>query len=163
MIFPSYSDFSQQAKILKYVDVSYGGQAGFTQAIELSKEVLGDVRLVKEKETLSDYFDSICTGRKSVCFGERDTKYALEAGAVHTLICWEDLETERAVTNSGEEKWIKKSVGDTEEFQTKDSLLEWLAEHYKSLGVAKLAVVGDRSEEGRQFARGFGGIGAFLR
>ncbi len=73
------------------------------------------------------------------------------------------METERVLSKDGEEKWIKKSEGDTEEFQTKESLLEWLAEHYKSLGVAKLAVVGDRSEEGRQFAKGFGGIGAFLR
>lgn len=41
-------------------------------------------------------------------------------------------------------------------------LLEWLAEKYKDFG-ATLEFVTDRSGEGNQFVRGFGGIGAILR
>lgn len=37
-------------------------------------------------------------------------------------------------------------------------LLEWLANNYKSYGAA-LEIVTDRSQEGAQFVRGFGGIG----
>ncbi|GMF07808.1 unnamed protein product [Ambrosiozyma monospora] len=40
--------------------------------------------------------------------------------------------------------------------------LEWLAEHYKDYG-ATVEFVTDRSSEGAQFVKGFGGIGALLR
>jgi len=37
-------------------------------------------------------------------------------------------------------------------------LLEWFANHYKEFG-ATLEIITDRSQEGAQFVRGFGGIG----
>jgi peptide chain release factor subunit 1 len=42
------------------------------------------------------------------------------------------------------------------------SLLEWLAENYRGFG-AKLVFVTNKSQEGSQFVRGFGGIGGLLR
>lgn len=41
-------------------------------------------------------------------------------------------------------------------------MLEWLANSYKKFGCA-LEFVTDRSEEGNQFCKGFGGIGGVLR
>lgn len=40
-------------------------------------------------------------------------------------------------------------------------LLEWLANNYKSFG-ATLEIITDKSQEGSQFVRGFGGIGGEL-
>ena len=37
-------------------------------------------------------------------------------------------------------------------------LIEWLANNYKSFGTA-LEIITDKSQEGSQFCRGFGGIG----
>ena len=37
-------------------------------------------------------------------------------------------------------------------------LLEWLANNYKTFG-ATLEIITDKSQEGSQFVRGFGGIG----
>ena len=42
------------------------------------------------------------------------------------------------------------------------SFLEWLANNYKNFG-ATLEIITDRSQEGSQFVRGFGGIGGMLR
>ncbi len=42
------------------------------------------------------------------------------------------------------------------------TLVEWLANNYKSFGAA-LEFITDRSQEGSQFCRGFGGIGGLLR
>jgi len=42
------------------------------------------------------------------------------------------------------------------------SWLEWIANHYKDFG-AVLEIVTDRSQEGSQFCKGFGGIGGMLR
>lgn len=39
-------------KILKLVDVSYGGENGFNQAIELSAEVLSNVKFIQEKKLI---------------------------------------------------------------------------------------------------------------
>lgn len=41
-----------QAKVLKLVDVSYGGENGFNQAIELSAEVLSNVKFIQEKKLI---------------------------------------------------------------------------------------------------------------
>lgn len=41
-----------QKIVIKTVDVSYGGEAGFNQAIELAAETLGSVKLVQEKKLL---------------------------------------------------------------------------------------------------------------
>ena len=38
-----------QMKVLKIVDVSYGGENGFNQAIELASEVLSNVKFIQEK------------------------------------------------------------------------------------------------------------------
>lgn len=48
------------------------------------------------------------------------------------------------------------------EMEESISLLEWLANKYKSFG-ATLEIVTDKSPEGSQFVRGFGGIGGILR
>jgi hypothetical protein len=44
----------------------------------------------------------------------------------------------------------------------KTPLVDWLANHYKDFG-AKLEFVTNKSQEGSQFVRGFGGIGGILR
>lgn len=44
-----------QAKVLKLVDISYGGENGFNQAIELSAEVLSNVKFIQEKKLIGPY------------------------------------------------------------------------------------------------------------
>ena len=44
----------------------------------------------------------------------------------------------------------------------KDLLIEWFAENYKKFG-CRMEFITDRSQEGSQFCRGFGGIGGTLR
>jgi peptide chain release factor subunit 1 len=61
------------------------------------------------------------------------------------------------------EKFIDKSTGlEMEPAAEPQSLLEWFAEKYKDFG-ANLEFVTNRSQEGAQFVKGFGGIGGLLR
>ena len=95
------------AKVLKTVDVSYGGENGFNQAIELSAETLGNVKFVQEKKLISQYFEQISQDTGKFCFGIDDTLKGLEMGAVQILIVWENLATLRYTlkdANSGEEE-----------------------------------------------------------
>jgi len=48
------------------------------------------------------------------------------------------------------------------EVQEKVQVVEWMAENYKKYGCT-LSFVTDRSQEGAQFVKGFGGIGCLLR
>jgi peptide chain release factor subunit 1 len=98
---------------------------------------------------------------------------ALDAGAVETLILYEDLEVWRYVLKSnatGEEKVVyldKEQEKNPEVFKdheqvARDSLVDWFAENYKRFG-AVLQFVTNKSQQGSQFVKGFGGIGGLLR
>lgn len=211
----SQSDMLDQrlaAKIIKIVDVSYGGENGFNQvrmlalnalkkiltecqAIELAAESLANVKFVQEKKLIQKYFDEISQDTGKYCFGVDDTLKGLELGSIETLIVWENLDITRYIlrnaaggkysiadtapllTKAAEEiivhaskeqekdreKFIDKSTGlEMEQAQEPQSLLEWFADKYKDYG-ANLEFVTDRSQEGAQFVKGFGGIGGLLR
>ena len=167
-----------QTKVIKVVDVSYGGENGFNQAIELAAETLSNVKFIQEKKLIGKYFDEISLDSGKVCYGVDDTLKALEASAVEILIVYENLEITRWVlrtssgsevilyTNKGQEanreQFMDKETGQEMEIADQGSMLEWLAEHYKDYG-ANLEFVSDRSSEGNQFVKGFGGIGGILR
>ena len=84
-----------KAVILKIVDVSYGGENGFNQAIELSTEVLASVKFIQEKKLISKFFEEISQDSGKYCYGVKDTLAALEIGAVETLVVWESLDYNR--------------------------------------------------------------------
>lgn len=167
-----------QAKVIKVVDVSYGGENGFNQAIELAAETLGNVKFIQEKKLIGKYFEEISQDTGRVCYGIDDTLKALELGAIETLIVYENLEITRWVlraSNGSEvilhttkaqetnrELFMDKESGQEMEIVEQTSFLEWLAENYKNYG-ATLEFVSDKSSEGNQFVKGFGGIGAMLR
>ncbi|TFL07822.1 peptide chain release factor eRF1/aRF1 [Pterulicium gracile] len=167
------------AKIVKVVDVSYGGENGFNQAIELAAESLSNVKFVQEKKLIQKYFDEISQDTGKYCFGIEDTLKALELGAVETLVVWENLDITRHVLRNAaaeiitvhvnkeqekdREKFMDKSTGlEMESAEEPTLLLEWFAEKYKDFG-ANLEFVTNRSQEGAQFVKGFGGIGGLLR
>ena len=59
--------------VVKIVDVSYGGDNGFNQAIELSADTLANVKFVQEKKLISHYFDELARDTGKFCFGVNDT------------------------------------------------------------------------------------------
>ena len=168
-----------QSKVIKVVDVSYGGESGFNQAIDLSAETLSNVKFIQEKKLIGSYFEEISQDTGKVCYGIDDTLKALELGACETLVVFENLDVTRWVlrTTSGSEvvlhstkaqeglsreMFMDKDTGQEMEVVLQQPLLEWLADKYRDFG-ATLEFVSDRSSEGNQFVKGFGGIGAILR
>ena len=188
-------------KIIKIVDVSYGGENGFNQAIELAGDSLANVKFVQEKKLISMFFDEIAQDTGKYCYGVEDTLQGLEMGAVETLIVWENLDCTRYVLRnaSGGTSWLffllpllpllltltlvsclvlveettiflrKEQESNQELFKDKLTgealetvdaipLIEWFAENYKRFGT-NLEIVTNKSQEGSQFCKGFGGIG----
>lgn len=126
--------------VIKAVDTNYGGRNGLNQAIELSEDVLRDVRFSKEKKILQRFFDELNLNTGLYCYGFKATISCLEAGAVDTLIVFENSEIE----------------------YEGDLFVDWIAENYKNFG-CNLVFISDKSGEGTQFVEGFGGIGGTLR
>lgn len=169
-------------KVVKIVDVSYGGENGFNQAIDQSQECLAGVKFIQEKKLIEAYFEEISLDTGKIVYGIDQTMKGLELGAVETLIVWENYEVSRYLllnpltqaqsvlflTKAQETKrsfFITKDEAGAEvdlEVVDKMPLLEWFAENYQNFG-ARLEFVTDRSQEGAQFVRGFGGLGGILR
>lgn len=168
------------AKVLLVVDVSYGGENGFNQAIELAAEALGNVKFVHEKKIIQKYFDEISQDTGKYCFGIDDTIKCLESGAVDLLLVWENLDhirmTLKSVHADGVEEVVVLSpaqVKDPKHYRDEEhncekevidkmELVEWLSSNYQKFG-CKLEFVTNKSQEGSQFCKGFGGVGGFLR
>ncbi|KTW32549.1 peptide chain release factor 1 [Pneumocystis jirovecii RU7] len=167
------------SKIVKIVDISYGGENGFNQAIELVSDILSNVKFIQEKRLIQKYFDEVSQDTGKYCYGVEDTLKSLELGAVETIIVWENLDVIRwslydsrgdtvivHLTKEQSEKnrelFIDKETKNEMEIASSISLLEWLTEKYKEFG-ANLEFVTDKSQEGNQFCKGFSGIGGLLR
>jgi len=162
--------------VVGVVDTSYGFENGLNQAIELSAETLRNVKFVQERKLISHFFDEIAKDSGKVCYGIKETFYALENGAVQTLVVWENLDMTRVVlVQRDKEKvlflcpkqiedtnYLKDEDGNELEVRDEQLLVEWLAENYKKFG-ASLQFVTDKSQEGAQFVQGFGGVGGLLR
>ncbi|KAJ4840431.1 Ethylene-responsive transcription factor 13 [Turnera subulata] len=172
-------DARLQAKILNVVDVSYGGESGFNQAIDLSAEILSNVKFIQEKCLIGKYFEEISQDTGKYVFGVDDTLNALDMGAVETLIVWENLDMNRyELKNTATGEIVVKHFNKEQEtnqnnfrdqatsaeleVQNKMPLLEWFANEYRRFGCI-LEFVTNKSQEGSQFCRGFGGVGGILR
>jgi len=164
-----------QAVILKVVDIAYGGEIGFQQAIELSQECLKEVNFIREKKIIDEFFTEISKDTNRFVFGVKETISAMDMGAIKTLIVWENLPHNRykikqpngdyviKYLSPEEEKNNKHTVdenGNVLEFEVQ-SMLEWLVENYKTKG-CNLEIVTNSTPEGSQFCKGFGGMGGIL-
>jgi len=161
------------------LDVSYGGEHGFNQAIELASETLKNVKFVQEKKLITKFLDEVAQDTGKFCFGVRDTIAGLDMGAVETLIVWEELEIRRIkICNphtqkedihyltpqeaKNEKLYRCPDTGVELDVVENEPFVEWIVENYKTFGT-KLEFITDRSQEGNQFCKGFGGIGGLMR
>jgi peptide chain release factor subunit 1 len=144
----SQSDMFDQrlvAKVIKVVDVSYGGENGFNQvrifdsfvnsnhliifqAIELAAESLANVKFVQEKRLIQKYFDEISQDTGKYCFGIEDTLKALELGSIETLIVWENMDITRYI--------LRNAAGGKTLFNFYDSLYPYRYDQRRSSYIA---------------------------
>ena len=80
--------------VIKMVDVSYGGEIGFNQAIELSAETLGSVKLVQEAFT-TKVFRRNFAGYWPYCFMVVGDATCTRAGRSGDPYRWENLDIDR--------------------------------------------------------------------
>jgi peptide chain release factor subunit 1 len=138
------SMFDPRAKILYVVEVSFGRETGFNEAIDHSSDILSRVKFFQEKCLIRKFFELIIpedtestdSNKKQVfaVIGLDETSYALCMGVVETLIVWE--------------KYLNHEQAGVQEVR---SFLEWSAQFR-----CKREFVSDQSYEGLQFCQGLG-------
>lgn len=168
--------------VLRLVDIAYGGEQGFIQAIGLAQDCFKNVRLVQEQKVLNKFYEEITFDTGKLCFGATETIRCLKEGAVELLIVWDNLdlqyvELKPKKPSDGTEVVIKYlKLGEIEykstwtDKQTNieyvildyDPLVDWLSDNYQDFRT-ELFFITDKSPEGSQFAKGFSGIGGMLR
>ena len=163
--------------VMKVVDISYGGELGFNQAIELSQDALKNVKFIHEKKILEKFYEEIAKDSGKHVFGIKDTMEAIENGVVDILIIWENIDFIRLTLKDNKNQIRVETVSSRkvigQKYRPDDSdveyeivenisLSEWLLDNYKKY-VSQLEIVTDKTSEGNQFVKGFGGIGGILR
>jgi peptide chain release factor subunit 1 len=159
--------------IITYVDVQYGGESGFYEAIEKASDSISNNEFMKEKKIVSNFFEMISKGTDLYIFGLKETMYAIVSGVVDVLLLWNELPYIRleVVSKKEPEKKEIRYYKDINEFESQKNeweiveelpLLDWILEHYKDFG-SRIELITSNSPEGNQFVLGFGGIGATLR
>ena len=141
--------------------------------------MLSNVKFVHEKKIIGKFFENISLDTGLIVFGVDDTMKALELNAVDCLMLFENIEVMRYeiknpstnetkvhYLNSLQEqdpKYFKdQETGQDLEVVASEQLADWLSINYKQFG-CKLEFITDKSSDGFQFVKGFGGIGGFLR
>ncbi|TKC51353.1 hypothetical protein EI555_000026 [Monodon monoceros] len=138
------SDLRLQSKVFKLVDTSYGGKNGFNQGIEISTEVLSNVKLIQEKKLIERYFDDV---------SQRDVPHWQSTGEDKIVY---QLQRKRRINLILQTKRHDKNM-------SMMPLLEWFADNYKKKFGAMLEIVTDKAQEGSQSVKGFGAIGGILQ
>ena len=168
--------------VLKLVDISYGGEQGLNQAIDLSQECFTNVRLVQEQKMINKFFEEITFDTGKLCYGAEETVKCLMDCSIGMLVVWDNLTIQRVeLKNKNKEEsdeivikylkpeeveyrttWTEKSTGIEYAIVDYDPLIDWISENYQTFK-ADLFFVTDKSPEGTQFVSGFNGIGGLLR
>lgn len=161
-------DSRVKEKIGHILDISVPLEEGFNKAIEASLDFIDNLKFKKEKDVLKEFILNITLNNGLSVYGTSSTITALESGAVGKLIVWEDvkLNTHIYVDKEGKNMYKinnKDSGDEIENFVCTSSLpfTDWIVENYKDFGT-KLQFVSNATEEGHQYAIGFGGIGGLL-
>jgi peptide chain release factor subunit 1 len=167
-------------KIAKLVDIQYGGDAGLSEALSRANEFLQELQSSSERNVVSSFMSELATDTGMACFGETDVFFALDGGAVKTLILWDSLPMVRCTLRNKDTGASKVAYAQSEakiadllkpleghsmsewELVEHEPLLDWLVAHHHDFG-AEIRLVSNETAEGSQFAAGFGGLGAQLR
>ena len=174
-----------QNKILRTIDISYGGDNGLQETLRLCSDLFADMKLTQERQLLEEVFSQINLSSTtnenntvSYTIGVAETSLVLNEGSglIDRIVVWEDLKTKRYVyqkrnkeifviiADNEQEAQKQLKINENEQIECIDEtyFIDYLTDHYKELNI-RVHIVTDRSPEGQQFQLGFGGCIAILR
>lgn len=170
-----YLHYTLKEKIIGVFDVGYSGESGIYELLVRARDLLKDVRYMKEKEVMNKFLYHLSRDTGLAIYGEEEVRRALEMGAVEKLILSEDLSKYRVIfkcmqcgykgevtVKSSEESVKCPKCGGNVEIVEEKLLIDELAEKAKSMGT-EVVLVSSSTSEGKELLKTFGGIVGLLR
>lgn len=173
--------YELQTKILDTFDTGYTDEYGLRELVENASEALKNLGLVQEKNLVKRLMSEIQKQDGGLsAYGEQHVRYALQMGAVDTLLLSEGLRSYRAkiaCSNCDYEEPdrtikaadIENKLGEKcpkcqSRLAVKDrkDIVDELSELAES-SKANVELVSQDSEEGKMLLKAFGGLAAVLR
>ncbi len=125
-------------KVIAVKDLGYTDESGLEELVELAQEDIAKQELIKEKNILQKFFDTLGKTREKAAYGEEKVKLALSRGAVDLLLI--------------SKKLIKENP----------HLVKELEESAKNIS-SEVVIISLENQDGEQFQNITGGVGAILR
>ena len=172
-----------QKKVIGILDTSYNGEYGLRELVDRAKDILQNLEVTQERE-LVEHFLKELVNDGAVTYGEKEVRYALQIGAVETVLLSEDVDLYRITLtceacNYSEERTISeealKELKDTLStvncpecgnlklaITDEKELIDDFTEMAEATG-GTVELISTETEEGTQLYRAFGGIAALLR
>ncbi|AEH24187.1 peptide chain release factor aRF-1 [Pyrococcus yayanosii] len=176
-----YLHHELKKKIIGVVDISYHGEYGLRELVEKASDILRDHEAIKEKKLIQTFLTHVVKDTGLATYGEREVRKALEIGAVDKLLISEGYAKVRVRAKCNACGWEELKTMSEEEFETykkrltrcpkcgsqnisfeKWDVAEELIKMAEEAG-SDVEIISLDTEEGQQFYRAFGGLGAILR
>ena len=164
-----------QKKIVDTFDTGYTDEYGLSELVEMAKDAIQDIDLMREKKFIQRLFTEIRKQDGGLsAYGEDVVREAVNLGAVDTLLLSEGLNKRRITVRCPNGHEYQQTVPDSDiKVQCKDcgavaeivkdsDLVDdffELAEVYNT----DVEIITEDSEEGEMLLKAFGGIAAILR
>lgn len=172
-----------QKIIIGTVDTSYNGEYGLKELVDRAETIIQNLEITQEVELVQKFL-KLLVNDEPVTYGEKEVRYALQIGAVETVLLSEDVDLYRVIiecevcshkeehTISQEESQkLKDELSNKNcpecgnlklEIVDEKELLDDFLEMAEATG-AEVELISTESEEGMQLLKAFGGIAALLR
>ncbi len=122
----SYFVTKLQEKVIGRVDIGGSDESGLKELVKKSQQILADQEIIYEKKVLERFFTTLGEKPELATLKEKDTRIALEYGAVDTLILSKTVDKELAKELKAMAKNTSSNIEiisiDTEEGQQLDNL-----------------------------------------
>ncbi len=169
-------------KVLGTVDVGYTDESGIKEILDKGSDILKDLSIVQEKNLVNKFFGEVAKNGLAT-YGFVDVLEAVKLAKVSTILVSETIDwtilkfrcqscgkiIPKVVKDKDNIAKIEKEIEkNCDECKGKTELLEeaefidFIVDFAKPFGTG-IEVVSIETQEGMQFYKAFGGIGAFLR
>lgn len=168
-----YLHHELKKKVIGTFDTGYADEAGLRELVEKAKDALADIDLMREKRLIQAFLEEVKRPEEGLAvYGEAETRRALQLGAVDTLLISEGLRKVRLEVRcpscgfrgevTREDAGACPECGADLEVEKREDVVEELHALAESMGTG-VEFISTESEEGKLFARTFGGLGGLLR
>ncbi|RME80150.1 MAG: peptide chain release factor 1 [Methanobacteriota archaeon] len=172
--------FNYQHKIIGVVDTGYADENGIHEILQKADELLAEQEAIVERQYVQKFITEVARKGKAV-YGFKEVADAIKNNRADIVLVSDSLDTTymrfKCPTDSTEEELLvaerdEKNVRtagmrcpvdeNNMELVEDESLTDYIIELSQDHNI-RVIVVSKKTNEGLQFLKGFGGIGAFLR